>query len=85
MKNREIAHILLVHPPVTSPAAPPWVLANAAGKLSGTGICLEQYDANLDFFLNHFLTSKNLTGLMGVIKKRKKQGEIAKYRMLEDD
>ncbi len=74
MKNRELAHILLVHPPVTSPAAPPWVLANAAGKLSGTGICLEQYDANLDFFLNHFLTSENLTGLMGVIEKRKMQG-----------
>jgi len=74
MKNRELAHILLVHPPVTSPAAPPWFLANAAGKLSGTGICLEQYDANLDFFLNHFLTSDNLTGLMGVIEKRKMQG-----------
>ena len=75
MKNRELAQILLVHPPVTSPAAPPWVLANAAGKLSGTGICLEQYDANLDFFLNHFLTSENLTGLMGVIEKRKMQGD----------
>jgi len=74
MKNKELAHILLVHPPVTSPAAPPWVLANAAGKLSGTGICLEQYDANLDFFLNYFLTSDNLTGLMGVIEKRKTQG-----------
>ncbi len=74
MKNKESAHILLVHPPVTSPAAPPWVLANAAGKLSGTGICLEQYDANLDFFLNYFLTSENLTGLMGVIEKRKMQG-----------
>jgi len=75
MKNREPAHILLVHPPVTSPAAPPWVLANAAGKLSGTGICIEQYDANLDFFLNHFLTSENLTGLMGVIEKRKMKGD----------
>ncbi|MCG2777971.1 MAG: GNAT family N-acetyltransferase [Desulfobacterales bacterium] len=74
MKNKELAHMLLVHPPVTSPAAPPWVLANAAGKLSGTGICLEQYDVNLDFFLNHFLTSENLTGLMGVIEKRKMQG-----------
>ncbi len=74
MKNRGLAHILLVHPPVTSPAAPPWVLANAAGKLSGTGIYLEQYDANLDFFLNHFLTPENLTGLTGVIEKRKMQG-----------
>ncbi|MBE9569542.1 MAG: hypothetical protein IMF11_02865 [Proteobacteria bacterium] len=78
MKNRELAHILLVHPPVTSPAAPPWVLANAAGKLSGTGICLEQYDANLDFFLNHFLTFKNLTDLVGVIQKKEKQGTFEK-------
>ncbi len=78
MKNRELAHILLVHPPVTSPAAPPWVLANAAGKLSGTGICLEQYDANLDFFLNHFLTFKNLTELVGVIEKKEKQGTFEK-------
>lgn len=75
MKNRELAHILLVHPPVTSPAAPPWVLANTAGKLSGTKISIEPYDANLDFFLNHFLTSENLTSLMGVIEKRIKQGD----------
>jgi len=75
MKNRELAHILLVHPPVTSPVAPPWVLANAAGKLSRTGICLEQYDANLDFFLNNFITSEDLTGIIGVIEKRKMQGD----------
>jgi len=82
MKNKESAHILLVHPPVTSPAAPPWVLANAAGKLSGTGICIELYDANLDFFLNHFLTSENLTDFMDVIEKRKRQGgykEVGSY------
>ncbi len=74
MKKRAIANILLIHPPVTSPAAPPWVLANVTGKLSGTGICIEQYDASLDFFLNHFLASESLNGLMGVIEKRKMQG-----------
>ena len=73
MNNREQAHLLLVHPPVKSPAAPPWLLANTAGNLSGTGICLEPYDANLDFFLNHFLTPENLTASMGVIEKRKRQ------------
>jgi len=75
MKTRSMGNILLVHPPVTSPAVPPWVLAHVAGKLSGSGIYIEQYDANLDFFLNHFLTSENLTGLMGVIEKRSMQGD----------
>lgn len=73
MNNREQAHILLIHPPVKSPAAPPWVLAHTAGHLSGTGSCFEPYDANLDFFLNHFLTPENLTASMGVIEKRKRQ------------
>lgn len=78
MNNSDQFNILLVHPPVASPAAPPWVLANAAGKLSGTGISLYQYDANLDFFLNHFLTFKNLTELVGVIEKKEKQGAFEK-------
>ncbi len=67
-------HILLVHPPVTSPAAPPWVLAHTAGQLSDPGLCLEQYDANLDFFLNHFLFPEKLNSLVGVIEKREKKG-----------
>jgi GNAT superfamily N-acetyltransferase len=82
MKNRKPAHILLVHPPVTSPATPPWILAITAGKLSGTGLRIESYDANLDFFLNHFLTSENLTGLMGVIQKRKMRGD---YKAVDSD
>jgi len=73
MNNRQQVHILLVHPPVKSPAAPPWVLANTAGHLSGTGCCLDPYDANLDFFLNHFLTPESLTASMGAIEKRKRQ------------
>jgi len=75
MKKRAIANILLVHPPVTSPAVPPWVLASVAGKLSGSGICAEQYDANLDFFIHHFLTPENLADLTGVIEKRNMQGD----------
>ena len=75
MKDRKLSHILLVHPPVASPAAPPWTPAQVAARLIGPDLCLDQYDANLDFFLNHFLTSENLTGLMGVIEKRKMQGD----------
>jgi GNAT superfamily N-acetyltransferase len=74
MLNLNPFHILLIYPPVTSPAVPPWVLAHAAGQLSDPGLCLEQYDANLDFFLSHLLITENLTGLVGVIEKREKKG-----------
>ena len=72
MINRDQFHILLVHPPVVSPAAPPWIAAQVAAHL--TGLCMDQYDANLDFFLNHFLAPENLTGLADVIEDRERQG-----------
>jgi GNAT superfamily N-acetyltransferase len=67
-------HILLIHPPVESPAAPPLAPAQVAGLLAGSGLSLEQYDANLDFFLNHFLTTQRLIGFVDLIEKRGKQG-----------
>ena len=67
-------HILLVHPPADSPAAPPLAPARAAAFLAGSGLSLEQYDANLDFFLNHFLTPQRLTGFVDLIEKMGKQG-----------
>ncbi|UCF82819.1 MAG: hypothetical protein JSV50_16750 [Desulfobacteraceae bacterium] len=70
--------ILLVHPPVAAPTTPPWALAHTAGQLSGLDLCLEHYDANLDFFINHFLTSKNLAELVGVIERKEKQGAFEK-------
>jgi GNAT superfamily N-acetyltransferase len=69
-------HILLVHPPVESPAAPPLATARAAALLAGSGLSFEQYDANLDFFLNHVLTPQRLTGFVDLIKKRGKQGIV---------
>jgi GNAT superfamily N-acetyltransferase len=78
MNNPDTFRILLVHPPVAAPTAPPWALAHTAGQLSGPGQCLEKYDANLDFFINHFLTSKNLTELVGVIEKKIEQGAFKK-------
>jgi len=71
-------HILLVHPPVESPAAPPLAMAQVAGLLAGSDLSLEQYDANLDFFLNHFLTPQRLTGFVDLIEKRGKQGVFDK-------
>ena len=67
-------HILLVNPPVDSPAIPPWGLAQAAALLSGQGLSLEQYDANLDFFLDYLLTPNRLTDFLDLIKKREKRG-----------
>ena len=78
MKNTDSFHILLVQPPVVAPTAPPWALGHTAGQLSGPGLYLEKYDANLDFFLNYFLTSKNLTELVGVIEKKINQGVFNK-------
>lgn len=76
MSKPDSFHILLVHPPVASPAIPPWAPAQTAALFTCPGLSLEQYDANLDFFLNHLLTPKRLTGLMGLIKRREKQGSF---------
>jgi GNAT superfamily N-acetyltransferase len=67
-------HIQLVHPPVASPAAPPWEPARAAALFACPGLSVEQYDANLDFLLNHVLSPTRLTGLVDLIGKREKQG-----------
>ena len=40
MGDKDLLHILLVHPPLASPSLPPWSLAQAAGQLSGAGIAL---------------------------------------------
>ena len=78
MNNLETIHILLVHPPVASPSIPPWSLARTAPYLIGKGLSLEQYDANLDFFLNHLLASKQLRRLVSLADKREKQGVFEK-------
>ena len=78
MSNSDQFNILLVHPPVASLAAPPWTPAQVAARLIGPDLCLDQYDANVDFFLNHFMTFKNLAELVGVIEKKEKQGTFEK-------
>jgi len=78
MSNPETFHILLVHPPVDSPSVPPWSLARTASYLIGKGLSLEQYDANLDFFLNHLLTSKHLHRFLDLVDNRKKQDVFEK-------
>ena len=59
-------------------AFPPWAPAWVAGFLTGLGLPLEQYDANLDFFLNYLVKPKRLNALVSLIKKREKIGVFEK-------
>ena len=70
MKNNA-SRMLLVHPPVASPAAPPWISARVAAVLSAHGVSLDQYDANLDFFLNRLLNPTGLSETLHEIEPRK--------------
>lgn len=62
--------ILLVNPPVISPAIPPWTLVQAAGWLDRTKEEVELYDANLDFFYNRVFDSGFLLRSLERIKKK---------------
>ena len=73
MKNNA-SRMLLVHPPVASPAAPPWISARVAAVLSAHGVSLDQYDANLDFFSNQMLNPTWLSETLHEIEKRKHRG-----------
>lgn len=76
MNNKDSFHILMINPPMGSPAVPPLALAQTASYLAGPGLSIEQYDANLDFFLNHLLTSKQLAALMNRILNRKRPSSL---------
>jgi len=66
----------MINPPMESLAVPPLALAQTAAYLAGPSLSIEQYDANLDFFLNHLLTSKQLAVLMNRILDRKKPSSL---------
>lgn len=78
MNSTKTIRILLVHPPVASPSIPPWSMVRTVSYLTEKGFSPEQYDANLDFFLNHLLTSKQLRSFDGLIDKKEKQGVFKK-------
>ncbi len=71
MDTSKSFHILLVNPPVQSPAMVPLMPAQVAAYLSGSGLSIEQFDANLDFFLNHLLEPVRLTNQLDQMEKRK--------------
>ncbi len=76
MTDKDPLHILLVHPPLESPSAPPWNLARVAGQLSGPGIALGLYDANLEFYLNYLLNPVCLANLLNIIDRRENRGNF---------
>ncbi len=78
MSNLDKMHILVIQPPVVRPSLPPWSLAQTLNCLKDTGLSPEPYDANLDFFLNHLLTSKQLNRLTDMINEKEKQGVFEK-------
>jgi len=78
INHQNPSNILLINPPAGSLASPPWAPASVAGFLSGSGLPFEQYDANLDFFLNYLLTSRRLNILMSLIREREKSGGFDK-------
>ena len=76
MNNKDPFHILMINPPMGSPAVPPLAPAQTAAYLTGPGLSIEQYDANLDFFLNHLLAPRQLTALMNRILNRKRPSSL---------
>ncbi len=61
MTDPKQPHILLIHPPLASPAMPPGQPAQTAAHLDALGIPFELCDANIDFLCNHLLTLQHLT------------------------
>ncbi len=83
MNNSKSFHILLVNPPVQSPAMVPLMPAQIAAYLSGRDLSIEQFDANLDFFLNYLLDPVRLSTQLEQIEQRKStdpEANPAKWR-----
>jgi hypothetical protein len=76
-KHRK-AGVMLINPPVISPAMPSLNSAMVAGCLSDSNINVLQYDTNLDFFLNHVLAKNRMNEYIQMIEAKKKAGIINK-------
>ncbi|MFQ5485677.1 MAG: GNAT family N-acetyltransferase [Desulfobacterales bacterium] len=74
MNHSKSFHVLLVNPPVQSPAMVPLMPAQVAGYLSGTDLSIEQFDANIDFYLTYLLDPVRLTTQLGKIEKMTSTG-----------
>lgn len=78
--------VLFIHTPIASPAMPCWDSAMMAGSLSGIHLDCQQYDANLDFFLNYVLKKDKVEESLKKIEKERASGMISKtdFRLIEN-
>ncbi len=85
MKAMNKKSIIIISPPLTSPAMPSFTGAVAAGCLLPEASNVSVYDANLDFFTNHVFTQKAVEKcfLAAIQKKENGQIPINDFRVLE--
>jgi anaerobic magnesium-protoporphyrin IX monomethyl ester cyclase len=74
-RRLELPNTLLIFPPVWTPVTPYLALPALVGYLKTLGHTVHQYDASLDFFVNHLLTRETLARLIGVVMARMKRGD----------
>jgi GNAT superfamily N-acetyltransferase len=70
--------VLLVHPPLICPAAPPLLPAITAARLRAAGASALLYDANHDFFLNHLLKPDSLKDCLASVHTRRDRGDYVR-------
>ncbi|MCK5542770.1 MAG: hypothetical protein KAI40_08745 [Desulfobacterales bacterium] len=85
IEEKRKTDVMLINPPVTSPAMPSLNSAMVAGCLSNSNIGVMQYDANLDFFLNHVLSKHRIKEYIQMIETKRSEKIIheADYDILE--
>lgn len=77
--------VLVISPPLASPAMPSFAGAVAAGCFSHAGLNVIPYDANLDFFVNHLFSNSLVKTRFKAVKEREKIALISSqdFRALE--
>jgi GNAT superfamily N-acetyltransferase len=78
ISKKKKPNVMLINPPVTSPAMPSLNSAMVAGCLSDSNISVLQYDANLDFFLNYVLSMSCIEKYMQMIETKRLENIIDK-------
>lgn len=77
--------VMIITPPLTSPAIPSFTGAFAAGCFLRAHLNPIPYDANLDFFVNHILSKRVLKSCFKAAEQKKENGLISSenFRTLE--
>jgi len=85
MKAMNKKNVMIVTPPLTSPAMPSFTGAFAAGCFLREAQNASIYDANLDFFTNHVFSKKVIEQCFKLAVQKKENGLIPTedFRMLE--